>query len=917
MLVGREQERAAIAAAVADARAGRGTALAVRGEAGIGKTALLAWARQHAGGMQVLEACATETETHLPFAALLQLLEPLLELRERLPAPQRLALEGALALAPAAAGDRFTVCVAALGLMRLACEQRPLLILVDDAQWLDAASAECIGFAARRLRESRMTMLLAIRDGEDVAAALDAISALRPSPLAAEQARTLVTAAAGDLSAPVREAVVAAGEGNPLALVEIASSLAPQERSGDAPLPAAFRTRSRLATLFERRLRALEPAAQDALLVAAACDSSDLAIIACACRNAGIDPSALEDAEAAAIVAVSGGRLRFSHPLLRSAAYHRAGAPQRRAAHRALSAIVEGDRRAWHLAESAAGADEEAAAALSDAAARASARRGYVEASLAYERAAALSIDKELQARRLLRACNARIAAGQLQRALALLDAAVALGTGVGFSPRTLHTRSLLLLGVGEVDTALSLLRTLAEAAETAADAPMAAFVTADAGMAALLAGDVRELLRLGGRAAELLGQGGDALVKAQVGACLAAGLIFRGRMAEGRAVLERVERDVLDVHDQELALRTHSMITHLRTALECYEQAHEHAAAVLDSLESISAHAARSAPLGHAADAAHRLGLWDLAERQSDEAIMIGEETANGDALPRALIVRARIAAARGDEERARACIERARRLTDGHGNRTMQSYVLTALGLLELSMGRADSAISVLEQVEEVAVERAGLLHPSILPWRPDLVEALVLTGRVADAVAVTEKLRLEAEETGSAVGAALAARCEGMIAGDGFEACFERALALEAQRPMPFERARTLLLYGSRLHRARRRMQARRCLKEADGIFERLGARPWRERTAAELRAAGARRRGGATAASAELTEQELRVATALARGLTIRQAAAALFLSPKTVDSHLQQVYAKLDIHSRARLALIAAQRGWLS
>jgi DNA-binding NarL/FixJ family response regulator len=254
---------------------------------------------------------------------------------------------------------------------------------------------------------------------------------------------------------------------------------------------------------------------------------------------------------------------------------------------------------------------------------------------------------------------------------------------------------------------------------------------------------------------------------------------------------------------------------------------------------------------------------------------------------------------------------------VTEGHGNLTMQSYVLTALGLLEIGMGRPEQAIEWLEQVEEVALEKAGLLHSSILPWRSDLVEAYAMAGRDADAAAAADALAREAELTGSAVGAALAARSRALLSDDdSFAELFEAALALESRRPMPFERARTLLLYGARLHRARRRAEARQRLLEAERIFAELGARPWSERVAAELRAAGARRRAVASVQTGELTEQELRVAIALARGMTIREAAAALFLSPKTVDSHLRQVYAKLDIHSRARLALIATQRGWL-
>jgi DNA-binding CsgD family transcriptional regulator len=916
VLLGRDTEMAAIRSGLALAREGSGFAVALRGEAGIGKTALLDWARGEAAGLRTVAACGAETETHLPFAALLQLVEPILNLRAELPAAQKAALEGALALAPNAPGDRFTVCVAVLGLLRLASREGPLLVVVDDAHWFDAASAECVGFAARRLEGASIAMLVAIRDGEDEAVSLAALESLRLEPLGGKEADDLVRASAGDLAAPVRDAVVAASAGNPLALVEIATSLAPAERSGQAPLPDPLPARGRLAAVFDRRLRALSPEARTALLVAAASESGDTTVLARACEATGVAAAHFDDAEAAGIVAIEGGTLRFCHPLLRSAAWHGADAPSRRATHRALAEVASGSRRAWHLAESVAWPDAAAADALAEAAADASARRGYAEASMAWQRSASLTADEEMKARRLLRACNTSVAAGQMTKALALLDEASAVSSSVTASPRTLHTRCLLLLGTGQVEAAFGFLRFLAEAAAGTTEAATAAMTTADAGMAALLVGEMREVLACGRRATALLGDQGDALVRAQVGACLAAGLVFGGHTEEGRRVLEDVERHVLGVHDQELALRTHSMITHLRVALDDYDVALAHAHRVLESLESISAHAARAAPLGHAADAAHRLGKWDLADQHAREAILIAEETANGDVLPRTLVVRARVAAARGDEALASALLDRASALVEGTGNRTIEVYVLVARGLLALSMGRAEEAVERLAAVGPLIDGPVGLVHPTILPWRPDLVEACAMLGRLGEAAGEAARLEAEARANGGAAGLALAARARGLVEPEDFDPCFVRALELETERPMPFERARTLLLYGTRLHRARRRAEARDRLREAEAIFESLGALPWCERTAAELVAAGAKRRAARRAPVDALTEQERRVAAALARGRTIREVAAQLFLSPKTVDSHLRQVYAKWQIRSRAELALKAAEEGWV-
>ncbi len=910
-------ELARIEALLAAARAGHGGSLVVRGEAGIGKTALLAVARERAIDLRVLSACGVETESQLPFAALIQVLEPVVDLRDRLPAPQASALASALTLGPPAQGDRLAVCVATLGLLRAAAEAAPVLVLIDDAHWLDAASAECLSFAARRLGGTPIAMLLAVRDAEPSPVGFDELPSLRTPPLDLADACTLVHATAPDLIATVRDAVVALAAGNPLALIEVTSQLSADERAGRTSLPEPLHPAGRLAGVFERRLGTLPADARSAVLVAATLGSGDVATIWRACDALGVDRTALEHAESAGLVRLVAGQLTFAHPLLRSTAYHVAPEPRRRDVHRAVAAVVEGARRAWHLAAAAAGPDEDAAYALQEAGAAAAARRGYAEAAAAYERAAALSPELERRARRLMRACNAHIVAGAMERALALLDEVVGLDTPAARDPRVLHTRAILLIGTAQFTAGFAMVKNLAEMAVALADPVTAAFVLADAAMSALIVGDCRDALALAERAMPLLADAGSVRERAHVLAAWNGARVFRGEARAARAAMDEVTALVaqLDPLDWSVGVRTHALAIHLSNALEDYERARRIAGDVMAVLDDAGALGARSNPLSHAADAAHRMGDWDVAWRENAEAMALSEECRTDETLVRCLVMRARLAAARGLEQDARDLADRALAIADRCGIGSIPPYAHAAVGLLELGLGRIDAAIARLAPLEDAMAAVHGLLHPTIVPWRADLCEAYVMAGRMEDARRQAVALTAEAESAGGAAGQAMAARCRGWLDED-FATQFDAALSLDDARPMPFERARTLLAYGVRLHRARRRGEARRVLREAEEIFARLGATPWSERVAVELAAAGASR-GPRRARSADvLTSQEVRVARVIARGHTIREAAAELFLSPKTIDFHLQQIYGKLAIRSRAELAAVAVDRGWI-
>src|SRR5215472_14763760 len=417
-LHGREAEQQVIDDLLASARSGRSGAMVVRGEAGIGKTALLDYAAAAAGEMIVLRAAGVQTEGELAFAGLHLLLRPILDRIEALPGPQATALRGALGLADRGNDDRFLTGLAVLSLMSEVAEEQPVLCLIDDAHWLDAASADALLFTARRLEAEGVAMVLAARDGPPSFAALG-LGDLTLAPLDADQAGLLLEERAQRLAPALKERVLAEADGNPLALVELAAALTGDSAAaGAGPLPVTHSVQELLAG----QIRRLGESTALLLLLAAAESSGDLVRVLSAASALGAGPDALAAAERAGLVAVVEARLVFRHPLVRAAAYHSAPLASRQAAHRALADVLDGQldpdgRRAWHRAAAASGWDEQVAAELVQTAERYRTRGGYAAVSAAYERAAQLTSDSQIRAQRLLAAATAAADAGQADRA--------------------------------------------------------------------------------------------------------------------------------------------------------------------------------------------------------------------------------------------------------------------------------------------------------------------------------------------------------------------------------------------------------------------------------------------------------------------------------------------------------------------
>ncbi|HMG99678.1 MAG TPA: AAA family ATPase, partial [Gaiellales bacterium] len=494
MLVGRDSERAAIERLLADARVGTSGVLVVSGEPGIGKSSLLAYAAAAAHEMRVLSARGIEEEASIPFGGLLELLRPVIEHVESLPAPQAAALRAALALGPGVAGERLVIGAATLGVLAAAAEEQPLCVLVDDAQWLDQPSAEAILFAARRLLADPVAIIVGVRSGE-------------PSPLSGAGMRALTLtgldlSAAEALLASERDDPVPEGSaerlfratgGNPLALIELAGEAETVAGSlVEGPLPIATTVERAFAG---RASRLSEPARRSLLLVAAA-STADLGLIGQAGEIVGVDIGALQEAEAAGLVHVTDGRIQFRHPLVRSAVHNSAEPSERRAAHAALAQRLVGERfadeRAWHLGAAAFGPDDTAADALAGASARARERGAYAAAALTAERSARLTANAATRGQRLLEAASNAWIAGSGERAVSLLDEAAPLAADGDVAVEITQLRGHLALARGDAMHAQSV---FSIAAREAHDGPLAALLWADASFASFSAGRMQPML--------------------------------------------------------------------------------------------------------------------------------------------------------------------------------------------------------------------------------------------------------------------------------------------------------------------------------------------------------------------------------------------------------------------------------------
>ncbi|MEV6107837.1 AAA family ATPase [Streptomyces sp. NPDC051940] len=880
MLYGRGTEQQELRRLIEAAGGGTSGALVVCGEAGIGKSALLGYAGELAAGgsWTVLRATGFEEESDLAFAGLLQLLRTVAGRADALPAPQAEALRTALGAGGTGAGDRFLTGLAVLSLLAEVAEDGPVLCLVDDAQWLDEPSAEALLFAARRLAAEGVAMVFAAREGEFRAAGLPS---LRLARLAGEDALGLLDALG--VPAPARERVMADSDGNPLAMAEFASAAEELPASPGAPLAAP----ERVLAAFRAKVMALPERSRLMLQLASAETQCRVEGLLAAAPVFGVGLDDLAEPEARGLVTVAPDRIEFRHPLIRSAAYRSMPTARRVAMHRALADAAEEshDCVAMHRAAAAMGPDEQAAAGLEGYADRALARGGAASAATVYAQAARLSPEAAGRVRRLTAGAWAAQQSGHAELAARLAEDAYGRTADPVERAELAYARSFWLF---EDDRSADAARLLIEHAQRLAGVPgheeRVRRMLRTASTYAWFTGDGASLRRT----AELLG---DATAVDRSVQGLAA--LAEDDFARGLPLIAELVTDVPEDEDPHTAMQAVSVASLLPDDL------------IVPLVEEMTGQARRRGWIGRLPYLLHVQARQQIyagehreAEATAAEAAAIARDTGLRKRIDRLDNLVARIAAIEGDEERVRRLVSTSL-AADGN-------YGVTALSLLDLGLGRYEAAVDRLAAARSAAAGHSA----AMIFAAADEVEAAFRLGDAARAREAAARFGAWAQASGQTWARGVALRNSALLTGD--VPLLEEAVSLQsAHACRPFERARTLLLYGEQLRRARRKSEARSHLREALEVFTRLGARPWADRVRTELAAAGDVTAppvpSSAVSPLEALTPQELQVVRLAAGGTSSRDIAAQLFLSPRTVEYHLYKAYPKLGVSSRRELA----------
>lgn len=905
MLVGRDHELETLARVVADARLGRSRALVVRGDAGVGKSALLAAAISSAvaaGDVAVLSTVGSEAEQDVPFAGLHAVLRPVLGSLSELPEPQAAALRAALAL-DAGVPDRLGTYAGTLSLLAAAAERSPVLVAVDDAHWLDRASAEALTFAARRLAGESIALVFVVRRGLEGAFERAGIEVLDVAPLSAAASVELLRGRWGpSLGAPVARRLATATGGNPLALLEVTSLLTAGQRAGLEPLGETLPVTESVELSVRRRLRAVSAAARSALLLAAA-----------GAPEALVRAADLEEAEDAGLATVVDGRVRFSHPLVLAAVYRLASRGERRNSHLriadALTDEADADRRAWHLAAAASGPDEAVAALLEGAAGRARARGGFAAQASALARAADLSPAPAERARRLVDAAAAAYLSGDSASAISLVGRAAPLATADPvLRAAATHRLAVIADWHGEwQDRALGTPALESLAAAVAPVDPLRAVgllgVVLQRRFQALETGPALELAER--RLAMTVSSGLPDERRQRAVQDLARALGLRGDTARCGALCD----ETLASARASGAIGFATNVAEPLIWLERYGDAREQLEASVADGRREGNLVRLAFELTNLALLEVRVGAFALALAVASEAEELAHASGNDYLVACNLAVLARVSSLRGATADGAEQGARAAEIADRLRDALISSEVRIASGEASLGEGRAAEAVAILEPVLEL-VTRNEVEEVGVLPFHGDLIESYWRTGREAEAVTLLDAFAARAEALGRRWARSVALRCRGLLAPvDALDSFF--ALALESHASdggSPIQRARTQLVYGERLRRAGRRRDARTQLRAAIATFDALGAARWSERARHELGATGEHLVRRELSAPERLTPQELQIALQVAEGHSNREVAEALFLSAKTVEFHLTRIYRKLDVHSRAQLII---------
>jgi DNA-binding CsgD family transcriptional regulator/tetratricopeptide (TPR) repeat protein len=892
--------------------------LLVTGEAGMGKTALIAEAADRARltGMRVLSVTGRESESKLAFAGLHQLLRPVLSRAVGLPGRQARALLGALGLdADPGLPDPLLTGVAVLTLLSDLSERSPVLVVADDAHWLDRSSLEALAFAASRLDAERVALLMGVR-GQAPPSGFDrGFPELHLGPLSAADAGLLLDGQPRPPRGRARAQVLAQAQGNPMALIEltkvIAEDPAASRRWAAEPLPLT----DRLTAVITSRFATLPEPARAALLLAAVADGPDLS--AAANRGSAPDAQALGPAEQLGLIKIDRTGLRFSHPLVRSAVYHSAPFAQRAAAHRQLAEALhdQPDRRAWHLAATALDPDEQVASLLEATAAQAQRRGGMAAAALAMERAAELSPDPEGQARRLVAAASAAVSTGQADWVQDLATRALAVTADPGLRLTARRNAGWALAYTGRRSAALPTLIAVAE--EASRDQPDLAWdALADAASAAYHSGTsagrraVSRILALLENQRPVAGGHGPRADTGPHTLFIRACIDPFGSRSELVRYLHRISCSSLE----------EPALWRVGSAAWFLDETDLAITLLQDAMQRLRAPGTQgtSGPGLTALGWAYiDTGRWDEAQEAAAEAADLAEANQMELVAASANLIAATVLAMRADSGAARSHADRALANAEPAESGLVAARARRALGIAALADG---SHLLAFTQLRQLFSEEGAPVH-NIFSYLgvADIATAAVRADRRMEGQDVLERALSHLDGTASPRLEQLIARARGILAGPGeAEAHFDKALSDPAGYQWPFERAQLRLDYAEWLRRRRRIKDAKPVLAEVLGTFRRLRARSWTQRTEAELRACGVAVAGapGERDALGELTPQQRQIVRLASDGLTNREIGDRLFLSPRTVSSHLYRSFPKLGVTDRHQLRDVIARTSTL-
>ena len=903
-LTDRHSERDVLDSVIRAVQAGESRTLVVSGDPGVGKSVLLDYLADHAAGCRVARAAGVQSEMELAFAGLHQLCAPMLARLESLPMPQREALATAFGLSAGPAPDLFLVGLAVLSLLSEVAGERPLICVVDDQQWLDRASAQVLGFAARRLAADPVGLVFGTRvPGEE----LTGLPELPVAGLRDDDARALLDSAlTWPLDARVRDQIVTETRGNPLALLELPRGLTPAQLAGGFGLPAAVPLSGRIEESFRRQLDTLPAATRRLLQLAAADPSGDSALVWRAAGRLGIPPEAATAAVDAGLAEFS-VRVRFRHPLLRSASYRSASAADRRAAHLALAEVTDPaadlDRRAWHRAQAASGPDEEVAAELERSAGRAQARGGLAAAAAFGERAVALTEDPARRAERALAAAQASLQAGAFGKASELLAAAEAgpLDEFASAKVDLLRGRIAFVSNLGS-DAPSLLLKAAKRLEPLNPDLARDTYLTAwsAASLAGHLAG-AGNLLEVS-RAARALPPPRDPPRPVD--------LLLDG--------LTQLVTDGPAVAAPTLRQAVHAFATGAVTRDEGLRWGWI-AATVLWDEDAGRAIVARQVRLARDAGALEQLPTDLVALAMSDAwrgdfaaaASLVAETDAVAEVTGSRIAPYTRmfLASLRGHQAELASLISVANANADAEGQGIAATYAQWVAAILHNGFGRYAEAFTAARQASEHS-------HLYVSMWAlPELIEAATRTGDTKVAADALGRLAETTQAGGTDFGLGLEARCRALLSdGAAAEDRYREAIDRLSRIRLRPELARAQLLYGEWLRREGRRLDAREQLRTAHDMLAGIGMEAFAERARRELIATGETVRKRSAETITALTAQEALIARLAGDGRTNPEIGAQLFLSARTVEWHLRRIFTKLGIGSRRELRVALAQLG---